>query len=196
MRGFRTLISVWFEVGCICNYSYAKISLCLHDSTHFFQPTQRQFCQLENEKEPLFPFPCPLVSPRNPVSVRVFGGGCQGLWCGKNQWLEQCGGVLTDWHVGWCPMLSTSFLVMINDSILSRSSWMRKRLTLEIQVPLRGLVVSRTALEPHGESSWSMCVNRHLTCSSGFKQGTHPCKFLAWRKYKQNSPKWTNKISQ
>lgn len=24
----------------------------------------------------------------------------------------------------------------------------------------------------------------------------HPCQFLAWRKYKQNSPKGSNKISQ
>lgn len=57
-----------------------------------------------------------------------------------------------DCCVGQCSMLSASFLVMINVSIVSRSSWERKRVTLGIQVPLSGLVVGGTVLGPHGKS--------------------------------------------
>lgn len=95
----------------------------------------------------------------------------EGLWCGKNLCLEQCGAMLGDWRVGQCPMLSTSFLVMINGCILSRNSWVWTWVALGIQVPLSGLVVRKTVLEPHGESHWSIYVNRHLTYSSGCKQG-------------------------
>ena len=44
-------------------------------------------------------------------------------------------------RVGLCPVASTSFLVMINDIILRKIFWVRKGVTLGIQVPLSGFVV-------------------------------------------------------
>lgn len=54
-------------------------------------------------------------------------------------------------NAGWlvcrqCPMLCTSFFLMINDRILRRKSWVRERVPLRIQLPLSGLVVRGTAL--------------------------------------------------
>lgn len=113
---------LWFNWSCIFKYVYTRFDK-LHDSTHFFLPTQRQFCVLGDEKTPLFPFPCPAASPRNPVSVRVTGDGRQSLWCGQNLCLEQCGAMLDNWHFGQRPMLSARLLVMINECILSTNSW-------------------------------------------------------------------------
>lgn len=55
MRGFRTLIFVWFELGCICNYICSKCDkICLHDSTSCNQHRDNS-ASWEMRKHPSFP---------------------------------------------------------------------------------------------------------------------------------------------
>lgn len=160
----------------ILNYIYAecdKISLCLHDSTRFFLPSQRESCQLGNEKAPVFPFPCPPASPRNPVSVRITGDGRQGLWCAKKSvagtmWGEcWATGVLDNvpcfQPVCWCWSVTVSWVEAPGRGTESHSGFRVFWVALWSEDP---------SLNHMGESEWSICVNRRLTCSSGFKQGT------------------------
>lgn len=100
----------------------------------------------ENEKVPLFPFPCPQDCGRNPASVRAFDGVCRvkksslSTMCPRARWLL----CVTVSHA-----VHRSFF-LIDDRTHRRTSRARKRVPLRSELPLSGPAVRGAAPRRRG----------------------------------------------